>query len=34
MVLTVRLDTEGQQWERNIYARQIARGSAWAGGRA
>jgi hypothetical protein len=31
MVLTVRMGTEGQQWERNIYARLPPReGSAWA----
>jgi hypothetical protein len=34
MVLAVRVGTEGQQWERNIYARLPPReGYAWAGGR-
>ena len=34
MVLTVRMGTEGQQWERYIYARRpLARGPDWAGGR-
>jgi hypothetical protein len=32
MVLTVRVGTEGQQWERSIYAR-LPRGPVWAGGR-
>jgi hypothetical protein len=35
MVLTVRTGTDGQRWERNIYARlpPSRGGSAWAGGR-